>query len=180
MRFQNILSLAILAALAAVPASAHVFPTKAKSLKASLVQNYAECTTPDTFTNGGDPACLETDPVDTTCGFGPGASSGSLSVTASGPNLAVKVSLKGLNCEGEVLTVALGVRTTTDDCVGGHCTVADEEIVGGTCTVTGGKCTIKASLPSGYPEDAGTEFTIRTCAVRRGGLDTFVCGVMVP
>ena len=92
----------------------------------------------------------------------------------------MKATLKGLACEGEVLTVALGVRTTTDDCPADHCTVADEEIVGGTCTVTQGKCTIKAALPSGYPEAAGTELTIRTCAVRRGATDTFVCGIMVP
>ena len=85
MRHERILAIVAAAALISVPAMAHVFPTKAKSLKVSLVQNYAECTAPDTATiGGGKPACADTDPLDTVCGFGPGASSGQLSASISG------------------------------------------------------------------------------------------------
>ncbi|HXJ35972.1 MAG TPA: hypothetical protein VMS22_18220 [Candidatus Eisenbacteria bacterium] len=177
-------ALAIAAAIAfnSVPADAHEFPTKAKQLKSSLVQNYAPCLAPDTATNGGTPACGgEPDPVDTQCTFA-SKSQGSLTVAISKTDLKVKASLKGLSpaCDGETLTIALGVRTTTDDCPGGHCTVIDQEVTGGTCTVAGGKCSISTAIPSGYSAGAGSEMTILTCGVRHGALDAFACGVMVP
>ena len=164
-------------------ASAHVFPDKAKSLKSSLVQNYAKCTAPDTITSGGKPACGgEPDPIDTVCGFGNSKSNGSLEASILKTGVKLKATLSGLapTCDGQTLTVALGVRVTSDDCAGSHCVVTDSELTGGTCTVTGGKCTISAVVPSGYPAGTGSEMTVLTCGVRHGALDAFSCGIMAP
>ena len=129
---------------------AHEFPTKAKQLKSSLVQNYAACNVPDTVTlTGGLPACGgDPNPIDTVCTFGTGSSDGSLTAKISGSGIQVKAKLKGLApaCDGQTLTVALGVRTTTDDCAGSHCVVADQALSGGTCTVADGRCTIATTI----------------------------------
>ena len=127
-------------------AEGHEFPKAAKKISSTLVQNYAECTAPDTTTIGsGAPACLETEPVDTLCTF-PGEGSGKVSLSISGASLKVKGKLSGLapTCEGQILSVNLGVRVTSDDCTGGHCTAEDETITAGSCTVTDGKCSISA------------------------------------
>lgn len=164
-------------------AHAHEFPNKAKLLKASLVQNYAACTVPDTATiAGGKPACGgEPDPIDTVCTF-PGTGDGSLTAKIKPTGVDVAAKLKGLApaCDGQTLTVAFGVRTTTDDCPGGHCVVTDETLSGGTCTVASGRCTIKATIPTAYPAGAGSEMTVLTCGVNRGLLASFSCGLMVP
>ncbi|HXJ35965.1 MAG TPA: hypothetical protein VMS22_18185 [Candidatus Eisenbacteria bacterium] len=167
--------------LAATSVRAHEFPTVAKQLKSSLVQNYAQCTAPTTMTSGGKPACGgEPDPVDTQCTFA-SKSQGTLTATISKTSIKLKAALKGLSpaCNGETLTAALGVRTTTDDCPDGHCTVVDDEITGGTCTVAKGKCALAATIPTGYSAGAGSEMTVRTCGIRHGMLDAFTCGVMV-
>lgn len=168
------------------PATAHIFPEKAKSLKASLVQGYDACTTPDTSTNGGKPACSDTDPIDPDCAFDvtEGKGSGQLKATIKDTDVIVKATVKGLSafCDGKTLTVRLGVRTTTDDCPGDHCTVADDQLEGGTCVVADGKCTISAVIPSGYPLAAASEMTILSCGVRNqtDDRDSFACGLMVP
>lgn len=172
------------AATLAASAHAHEFPTRAKQIKSSLVQNYAACTSPDTATNGGArPACGgEPDPIDTICTFGGGNADGSLTASISGTGIKAKAKLKGLSptCDGQTLTVAFGVRTTTDDCPGGHCIVTDETLSGGTCVVTNGRCTISTIIPTAYPAGSGSEMTVLTCGVNRGLVPTFACGIMVP
>ena len=179
----TIVTLFVAGASVASLATAHEFPTKAKQIKASLVQNYAACTTPDTATiNGGLPACGgDPDPIDTVCTFGTGSSDGSLAAKIKDQGIQVKAKLKGLApaCDGQTLTVALGVRTTTDDCLSGHCVVTDETLTGGTCTVAGGRCTISAIIPTSYPAGAGSEMTVLTCGVNHGPLASFACGIMV-
>ena len=170
-------------ALARGTAAAHVFPTKAKLLKSSLVQSYASCTAPTTQTRGGLPACGgEPDPIDTVCGFGNAKTDGSLMVQAGKTGLKLHAALKGLSptCDGQSLTIALRVRTTTDDCPDGHCIVTDQPITAGSCTVAKGKCAISATFPSPFEAGAGSEMTILDCGVRRGDVDTFRCGVMIP
>lgn len=169
--------------LLAGSARAHEFPGKAKLLKASLVQNYAACTSPDTATiGGGKPACGgEPDPIDTLCTF-PGAGDGALTAKIKPTGVQVLAKLKGLApaCDGQTLTVVFGIRTTTDDCPGGHCVVTDDTLSGGTCTVAGGRCTISTTIATSFPAGAGSEMTFLTCGVNRGLLQSFSCGLLVP
>jgi len=174
---------AVITLAVAGTARAHVFPNTAKSLKSSLVQNYAKCSAPDTTTSDGTPACGgEPDPIDTVCTFGNTRSNGSLEASIQRTGIKLKATLRSLapSCEGETLSVVLGVRTTTDDCAGGHCVVTDRELSGGTCTVSGGRCIVSTIVPSPYPAGAGSEMTVLTCGVRHGALDAFACGIMVP
>jgi len=177
------MSILMLVALgAANTAESHEFPKAAKKISATLVQNYAECTAPDTTTIGsGAPACLETDPVDTICTF-PGDGSGKISLSISGTSVKVKGKLSGLapTCTGQTLSVKLGVRVTTDDCTGGHCTVQDETLAAGACTVADGKCSISGEVTTGYPDGAGSALQVVTCSVGRAGFDSFACGLLVP
>jgi len=165
----------------ATVAAAHEFPKKAKKLQAELIQNYAACQAPDATTNGGADACLETEPVDTLCTF-PGDGSGSLGLAVAKQSIKATAKLKGLaaTCDGQTLSVVLGVRTTTDDCADGHCTVVDDVLTIGSCTVSGGKCKIKGEVDSGYPKNAGSGMQIVSCGVGRAGFDSFTCGLLVP
>jgi hypothetical protein len=175
------LALAILVGALATAAEAHDYPATAKKLNAFLVQNYPECAAPDTTTLGGAQACLEASPVDTLCTF-PGAGSGKVSIGVSGESLKAKVKIQGLapTCDGQTLSLKLGVRTTTDDCAGGHCTAVDEALSIGTCTVTAGKCSFSAVVASGYPAGAGSGLQILSCSVGRAGFDSFACGLLIP
>jgi hypothetical protein len=179
-RFAAIAAFALLS-LTANLASAHEFPKKAKKVNADLVQNYAACTTPDVTTNGGANACLETDPVDTVCNF-PGSGSGKLGISVDKQSLKATAKLQGLaaTCEGQTLSVTLGVRTTTDDCANGHCTVVDDVLTIGSCTVSEGNCKIKGSVDTGYPADAGSGMQVVSCGVGRVGFDSFACGLLIP
>ncbi len=168
--------------LAAVAATcdAHSFPANAKSLKSNLVQNYPPCTAPDVVTTGGRPACLATEEVDPDCLFG-SKGVGTLKAAITKTDVKLVATVKGLDplCEGKTLTPALTVRTTTDDCADDHCTVADYELTGGSCTVKKGKCSVTTSIPTGYPPGAGSEMTVLTCGVKEGDRTAFTCGVMV-
>ncbi len=164
----------------AATAGAHSFPATAKSLRASLVQSYPPCTVPDTATSGGRPACLAPDESDTGCLFG-AKGSGTLQAVIGKTNINVKGALKGLDplCNGKTLTAAFTVRTTTDDCPMEHCTVVDEELTAGQCTVAGGACKLKGTIATGFPPGAGSEMTIVTCGVKDGAAVAFTCGIMV-
>jgi len=172
--------LALATLLASVPAGAHSFPAKAKTIVSSLVQAYPPCTTADTQTNGGTPACLDTTEVDPACLFG-GKGAGTLQATISKTNVVVKGALTGLDplCNGKTLTAAFTVRTTTDDCPMEHCTLVDQELTAGSCTVAGGKCKLRGTIASGFPAGAGSEMTILTCGVKDGSARAFTCGIMV-
>lgn len=160
---------------------AHSFPSKAPTLKASLVQGYSACTSPDTTTSSGRPACSGPSELDRGCLFGFKAS-GQITATISRTSVKMKLSLRGLDpgCDGRVLVPALTVRTTTDDCLSGeHCSVVDYEVSGAGCTVRNGKCTSATSVPTGYQPGAGSEMTIVACGVKDGERTPFPCGIMV-
>ena len=150
----------------------HSFPAKAVSLKSSLVQGYPQCTTPDTMTTGGRPACLATDELDPGCVFG-SKGTGSLTAKISKTSIKLSTKLKGIDplCEGTTLTPSLTVRTTTDDCANDHCTVMDYEVSSGSCVVKNGKCSVSGAVATGYPAGAGSEMTVVTCGVKVGRQD---------
>jgi len=180
MHIRTPMLIAVTLMVAAAPASAHFFPKSAGSAKASLVQSYVPCTSPDTTDGKGLGACtgqLETDP---TCVFG-SKGTGTLQASIKGTDIKVKAVLKGLDaaCEGQVLTPSFIVRTTSDTCPTDHCTAVDTEVTGGTCTVTGGKCSAASIIPSGYPAGAGSEMSILACSVKHGSAVAFNCGIMV-
>ena len=158
----------------------HSFPAKAVSLKSSLVQGYPQCTTPDTMTTGGRPACLATDELDPGCVFG-SKGTGSLAAKISKTSIKLSTKLKGIDplCEGTTLMPSLTVRTTTDDCANDHCTVMDYEVSGGSCVVKNGKCSVSGAVATGYPAGAGSEMTVVTCGVQSAGKTAFTCGIMV-
>ncbi len=161
-------------------AAAHSFPAHARSLKADLVQNYPACETPDTQTSTGRPACLSSVEVDPACLFG-GKGAGTLDAVITKTNITVRGRLSGLDplCNGRTLAAAFTVRTTTDDCPMEHCTVVDQELSAGSCTVSGGKCKLHGTIATGYPAGAGSEMTILTCGVKDGDATAFTCGIMV-
>ena len=171
----------VLAAVAlTTTARAHSFPAKAPLLKTNLVQAYPECTSPNVVTSGGRPACLSTVEVDPSCLFG-AKGFGLLTATIAKTSIKVKAALRGLDpgCEGKTLMPAFMVRTTTDDCSSDHCTVADYEIAGGSCTVNKGKCAVTTTIPSGYMAGAGSEMTVLACGMKDGDRTAFTCGIMV-
>jgi hypothetical protein len=180
MRTRSVVLSIVIGVATVATARAHSFPAKAPLLKANLVQAYPACAEPNATTSGGKPACLETEEVDTACLFG-SKGVGVLAATIRKSSIRVKLSLRGLDpgCEGKVLTPTFGVRTTTDDCPNEHCTVVDEELTGGNCTVSKGKCAVSASIATGYPAGAGSEMTILTCGVKDADLTAFTCGIMV-
>ena len=171
---------ALLCLAAAATCDAHSFPAIAKSMTASLVQAYPQCTDPDTMTNAGRPACLATAEVDPGCVFG-SRGIGTLKATIAKTSVKLTATLKGLDpsCENKTLMPALTVRTTTDDCPQEHCTVADYDLTGGLCIVRHGKCSVTTSIPTLYPAGDGSEMTVLTCGVKEGGLTAFTCGIMV-
>jgi hypothetical protein len=163
-------------------ASAHVFPKKAKLIKSALIQTYPECTTPDTTTSSGRQACEGPAEVDPVCIFGDNGS-GLLLGVIKDTGIKVKALVKGLDaaCDGTVLTAAFRIRTTTDDCPTDHCTAVDEELVTTvTCTVAGGECLIKDTIPTNFPAGAGSAMQVLSCGVKNGSLLTLSCGIMVP
>jgi hypothetical protein len=167
--------------LIASAGGAHDFPKKAKKLNAELVQNYAACVTPSTTTYAGADACLLSTPVDSVCTF-PGSGSGKVTISVQKLTLKTTAKIQGLapTCEGQTLSVRLGVRTTTDNCPGGHCTVVDQAWTVGSCTVAEGKCAITGSVDTGNPAGAHTAIQVTSCSVGRVGFDSFVCGLLIP
>jgi hypothetical protein len=180
MRTRLVAVLALVPVALTATAFAHSFPAKAPLLKTNLVQAYPQCTSPNVATSGGRPACLSTEEVDPSCLFG-SKGFGLLTATIAKTSIKVKASLRGLDpgCEGKTLMPAFMVRTTTDDCSSDHCTVADYEIAGGSCTVNKGKCAVTTTIPSGYTAGAGSEMTVLTCGMKDGDRTAFTCGIMV-
>lgn len=174
--FGTLLSL-ILAPLA----GAHTHPAKAKTLESSLVQTYAECTAPNATTTSGRPACEASAEVDPGCLFSHDGV-GLLTAVVKGTGIKVRATLRDLEptCNGATLQVLFRVRTTTH-CPNEHCTTVDEDLIStASCTVTDGKCTIKDTIPTGFPAGDGSAMQILSCGVRRGELQAFSCGVLVP
>lgn len=167
-------------ALSAAPAIAHISPSKAKQLKAEIVQGYPPCTAPDTVTTGGTPACDEQPEIDPACTIAPG--SGKLSAKVSPTGIKATASLKDLTCEGQTLDAYLDVRTTSDDCpsASGHCTAVDQTLLIGSCVVAGGKCRISADVPTGFTAGSSADFQILGCGLQRGSLKSMSCGILVP
>lgn len=167
--------------LSGAPAGAHSFPKKAPVLKAFLVQNYPPCTAPDATTSNGQAACVGAAEVDPSCVFSSNGLGTFSAVVKAKTKIAVAAVVSGLDpqCEGKTLTAALGVRTTSDSCPDDHCTSVDKEIVAGTCTVTKGKCSVKATVDPQFEAGAGAEMTVLTCGMKNGDLPTFTCGIMI-
>ena len=126
------------------------------------------------------PACAEQPEIDPACVFAGG--SGKLSAAISSSDVKVSAAIKGIACEGETLEAYFDVRTTSDDCptAGGHCTAQDREITAGSCVVTGSKCKIKVTIPSGFTAGSGAASQILGCGLKRGSLKTFSCGILNP
>ena len=143
-------------------AAAHTNPAKAKILTSSLVQSFVECTTPDTTTPSGRPACNSAIEVDNVCLFGHDGV-GLLRAAVKGTGIKVKATLKDIEagCDGKLLAVALRVRTTVECPSNERCTAVDEDLVGtATCTVSNGKCTIKDTIQTGLAADEAATIQI--------------------
>ena len=167
--------------LSGVPAGAHSSPKQAPTLKAFLVQNYPPCIAPDSTTSNGQAACVGAAEVDPSCVFSSSGFGTFSAVVKAKTRLAVTAVVSGLDlpCEGKTLTAALGVRTTSDSRPDDHCTSVDKEIVAGTCTVTKGKCSVKATVDPQFAAGSGAEMTVLTCGMKNGELATFTCGIMI-
>lgn len=187
---------------AALPASGHDEPKRAKSVKAALVTAYEPCTNPNTVIDGpaGFPACSPPVRSDPECGFqGPFFKAGyakASGVTTPLGDFRLSYVAKGLNpgCEGQRLCAVAQARVTTDRCVQKPCTFDLPQwyvdSVTGCCIVTGGECRVSTSINSEMlgtlapGEKTGIE--ILGCGLKRitgsnlpAGL-TFSCGVLAP
>lgn len=185
------LSLATTRALAA-----HLEPAKAKKAY-NLVNSYFPCSSPDTATSNGTPACVRNAPHDPFCFFDAGGS-GKLTISTTGrasggtQDLKLVAVASGLNafCEGDTLEITLSYRLTSDDCPEGSCTTVDvlNAITGARCLVTDGKCKINTTLNAGNPtliptngKNSGVE--ILGCGLQRLlalGPPAVACGVLLP
>ena len=143
-----------------VARATHDEPGRGRSVKMPLVTSYAPCTSPNDETLGGNPplpACSPPVRNDPQCGFqlpdqmhGQGKAS---AVSQTNGDIELKLTAKGLLCEGYQLCGSLSFRATTDRCKNGSaCTVIDiinwTAPSGGTgcCLVTGGQCRIKTTV----------------------------------
>ena len=122
---RSILIATIVSAALALPTAAradHVEPAKAKKAQFQLVNSFIECSSPNTATSKGEPACT---PVqgegDGLCALLP-TGSGKLSLKAIGSpeqgtaDFALTAVATGLNtnCVGQ-MCIKLSFRATTDD-----------------------------------------------------------------
>lgn len=178
---QSLLAIVIGIGLSASTASAlHNEPAISKTVKVSVVTAYEPCTTPDTTTSTGAPACtaVRSDPV---CGFGVGH--GLMYIRTKGTRgWAVKIVLLGLNqgCEGQTIHFFANLRTTVDDCSGATCTVENPNVELGSCIVKKGFCGLSTPLFSTPPvitaPGGGTEVT--DLKGMRAGLTSFRYGII--
>lgn len=174
--------LVLASVLVAGPAVAHNEPSRARTLKAQLVQAHAPCTAPNTATSGGFPACTPEIQIDPTCRFGD-KGSGTLTAAVKGSALAAKAVLKGLDagCNGRTLTAVVSLRATTDDCPFATCTAEMTDLPLGTCTVTRGKCAVKGTVgPGVFTGNNETGVEVLGCGIKNGTVRTFSCGLLVP
>src|SRR5262249_22913127 len=104
-------------------------PKQAKLYQGEFVKAYDECVAPDTATSNAFPACTGAVESDATCTFtskGKGKWQAKLNPngvdqiphTSDDGDIAVVAMVGGLSagCQGQTLTLAGSVRTTTDDC----------------------------------------------------------------
>jgi hypothetical protein len=142
-----------------VARATHDEPGKGRSVKMPLVTAYQPCTQPNDFTAGANPLPACSPPVrnDINCGFqlpdqmhGAGKAS---AISQTNGDIELKITAKGLLCEGYQLCGTLSFRATTDRCQNGPaCTVVDiidwTAPLGGTgcCVVSGGMCRIKTTV----------------------------------
>jgi len=172
--------------LGAAPADAMAL--KAKKLGGSFVTAYEECTTPDTVTDTGIPACtaVRSDPV---CGFGPGGGVGKFKLISK-PNVRdvkLKAKLKDLDpaCQGETLSFAISQRLTGAECAGSLCTLEDFATGRVAECVVDAKNRCKAApivslfLPPPGPQPTGEVSLIEGVQVFRGNTLTFDTGVLL-
>ena len=171
----------------------HNEPIKGASLKGVFLTAYAPCVaTNDTLTSSAPlGACHPAVRSNPACGFG-AKGTGKFSASVKPPDIALAVSLSGLDagCEGKTLGLAVELRgLTTDGCQSGDpggCTVPDLvfPVFGATCVVAAGKCSIKTTVNTGLPgtlvngNHAG--ITVGTIDIVEGATPTFRGGVLVP
>ncbi len=174
---------AALVMAAGIAWATHPEPGRGRTVKMPLVQAYAACTSPNTFTatDGAPPLPACTPPVlnDANCTFGladmlHGSGKASAVSTSTG-DIELKLLAKGLLCEGYRLCGALSFRATTDRCQSGpSCTVIDitdwiADTPTGCCVVTNGICRLKTTVNA-----------IRFDTIRQGdraGVELFGCGL---
>lgn len=176
--------LLLTAALAPPVGATHNTPVRAKSIKVDFVRAFPDCTTPNATTSNGLPACIpvvEPDP----CGFGP-MGYGQMKSIASGVDVRIKGKLKGLNqaCENSVLTFAVDVNATSDDCGGNACTVSLTLFPITSCVVSRGECaidtTVDTVLPGTILPGKGLNMGLRLGTFTRGVIPVFEAGLLIP
>jgi hypothetical protein len=179
----------VLLLLPVMAAAHHDEAYRATNFKTSVVKAYQPCTSPNTTTSNGFPACVPAVESVETCDFGEFGSGKAYARVLLGPvhDVELNVRLKRLaaNCEGHVLVGVASVRGTTDDCAGEACTFADiADFPIGSCTVTDGQCvmkgTVNGTLPGTLLTGRVTGLEILGCGVLDGTARVFSCGLLVP
>lgn len=176
---------AVVGLLAASPALAvHNQPFKGKNFKVNLMTAYNPCTTPNTTTDDGVPACSTLDRSDPVCGFDGGQGKVQIKSLTVG-NQAFRIKLNGLNetfCSGQTLNFFISYRKTGHLCNGGitSCTTQDvlAHALGGCVVDDRGKCKLSGAqfLPGGA--NIG-QIEILEVYVERTGLRSFNTGLII-
>jgi hypothetical protein len=189
MRWTILAAIPGVAMLAGVALATHPEPTRGQKFQFALVGSFFPCDNPNTTTQSPDhdlactPAASD---VFSACTLSPGWS-GKLTASVMGnpatgnEDIKFAALAKGLNCEGEILCIALSFRTTTDDCPEGSCTIVDFQDVkldaapapfGGCCVVANGVCKIKTTLltamPGRFTSGKVTNLQILGCGLETG------------
>jgi hypothetical protein len=162
----------------------HLEPRKAKRFRADLVTAYEPCAAPNAIADeSGMPACVPPVRSDPACGFGP-KGTGSVKFAVANNSLAVSLRLRGLDagCEDSLLSIAVSVAATTDDCAGSACTTEDFRPGFAGCQVKNGRCSFSGKGPLDAIAATGTRsgLEIRAVDVVRGGGRPFTMGLFVP
>ena len=164
-----LLMVSLVAGLSGVALAGHNEPAKASKVQGKVVTAYNECTllNGNDFTSVGFPACHPSVRSDPGCGYDPtnASRSGQMKFIATGSgDIKIIVKAKGLNagCEGETLKAVGNLRVSLDDCGSADplgCTVLDLDLTAipaiPGCVVTGGACSINATVPAGTNFVAG-------------------------
>jgi hypothetical protein len=192
-----IVGLAALAGVGLLVTGAHAQGLVQKTFKSDVVTAWQGCTPPGTSSsNSGFVACLNPQLADPLCKFS-SRGKGRVRLIARTDNVSLYGSVKGIEpaCTGQMLTLLVSMRITTDDCPPGvspsqACTLVD--IVDqplGTCQVVNGNCKILGTLNEAAAGlvglDKRTDIELMGCGFKRtsgAGLParTFSCGIRVP
>ena len=176
----------------------HNVPKDSKQIKGEFVKSFTQCTSPNTTTSNGFPACNAVSEEDPSCGFttkGKGkflAKYDAVGVdktagTSDDGDVDLQVTLSGLTagCNGAVLIATASVRATADDCAGSSCTVVDlPDFAIASCTVDSkGGCKIKTTVNSALPgtliNGKQTNIEIMSVSMFNGAARTLRGGVLV-